>query len=1097
MKTKFCVALISACGILLNSAMLAQVKSLDPTKAITQYKLRSWTVDDGLPSDAITSIIQSRNGYIWITTYGGVSKFDGVNFTNYSSQNTKALNTEAAKTIYEDKNGIIWVATQKGVAYIKNNTFYRDDKLNPLDNLDIESLFMDTKNRLWIGTNFNDLYRFDGDSLVLLSNFNKITTHSVFALCEDKNGTIWIGTENGELINYKNDSFTLCDNNIELQILSFYQDHEGIIWVATSKGIYIINNNKLQKIPELNIRFAVSIVEDINGSLWISSDIDGLMRYNKLTHTIEILNEKKGLPNNRVEKILFDKQGNLWGGTYRNGLFQIIDSKFICFSESEGLHSNLNTAIIEFDTNEYWVANERGTINVIKNGIVSNYKPKIPIASSQIKHMLKDSKGNVWLSTYSGLLKIGKNSETLYNIENGFPDNFIRKTYEDIYGNIWVATNRKGVVKITPSGYVLNINASKGLTANYVMTITNYKDNIIVAGTKMGMNFIKNDTVIKTFTIDNGLPDNFIFNIYKDNEDILWITTNSGISRYENESFINYSIESGLATNNIYDIVEDDFGYFWMPGPKGVMKISKQQLNDFAHYKVSKIDYVFFDKTDGMKSSVCLGATKSIKDSKGNIWFLTSKGIAGINPKESEVNKRTANKYIESVYNSDTSFSTNNTIALPPKYNRFNIKYTALDLDYPKKILFKYKLEPFDKEWIETGNKRTASYTNISPGNYVFKVKSTNSNGVWSDNFAQVRINVLPTWYQTVIFKLGLFLFIFIGLYMYYRLRINRIKKQRNFLELEVKERTEDLNEVNTQLEERQADLERKQEEITAQAENLAQMNKELQDHKDHLEQLVKERTIDLEKAKEKAEESDRLKSAFLANMSHEIRTPMNAIMGFSNLLVNPRIDEKSKKEMVVHINDNINALLQLIENIITISKIESGELKVNIRKVDLQKILKNIYVDFDSRLEMSSTDAIKFVLENNSNSQNIELMTDESHLITIIKNLLDNAFKFTEKGEVSFGYHIDKDQVTIYVKDSGIGLSTEQKVKIFKSFTKAELSKQKLYRGAGLGLSICKNLVENLGGNIWVKSEIDIGSTFYISIPKKFKKSHEFKSSD
>ena len=434
---------------------LGQYRNLDPDKSITQYKLRSWTIDNGLPSNAISNIIQSQDGYIWIATYGGVAKFDGIDFTKFTSYENSALYTEAAKIVCEDNDGTIWIGTQKGIALYKDSKLYRNKKLSPLDETNIESIYIDNKNQVWIGTNASGLYKYSNDSLIRVNSLDSLTNNSIFALFEDINGTLWIGTVKGELFKIKNEIIYTCDiKNSYGEIFSFFQDKEGIIWAATSNGIFTIQKDKLIKHPDLDINFAENIIEDNNGNIWISSSAYGLFRYNKTTRQTEILSEKNGLPNNRVIKIIFDKQGNLWGGTYRNGVFQISDGKFTCFSTTEGLYSNSSTAIMQYSENEFWIANEKGTINILKDGNITKLHTKIPIQSPQIKHMFKDSKGCVWISTYGGLLKICHDKEIIYNTQNGFPDNFIRKTFEDLNGNIWICTNRSGLVKINPNGEI-------------------------------------------------------------------------------------------------------------------------------------------------------------------------------------------------------------------------------------------------------------------------------------------------------------------------------------------------------------------------------------------------------------------------------------------------------------------------------------------------------------------------------------------------------------------------------------------------------------------------------------------------------------------
>lgn len=268
----------------------------------------------------------------------------------------------------------------------------------------------------------------------------------------------------------------------------------------------------------------------------------------------------------------------------------------------------------------------------------------------------------------------------------------------------------------------------------------------------------------------------------------------------------------------------------------------------------------------------------------------------------------------------------------------------------------------------------------------------------------------------------------------------------------------------------------------------IEQQNIELEKHRNRLEQLVKERTIELEAAKNKAEESDRLKSAFLANMSHEIRTPMNAIVGFTSLLGDTELLNENKQDLINHIVHNSDTLLHLIDDIIDIAKIEAGQLNINKRNCAINKILIELFETFNEKKRILKKLDLEFILKPGIENNHFSVYTDPLRIQQILTNLLDNAIKFTEKGSIEIGYNLEdaiKDSfIVFYIKDSGIGLSKDQQSKIFTRFTKFENDRKKLYRGAGLGLAICKNLSNLLGGDIWVESEVNKGSTFYFNIP-------------
>lgn len=311
---------------------------------------------------------------------------------------------------------------------------------------------------------------------------------------------------------------------------------------------------------------------------------------------------------------------------------------------------------------------------------------------------------------------------------------------------------------------------------------------------------------------------------------------------------------------------------------------------------------------------------------------------------------------------------------------------------------------------------------------------------------------------------------------------IQNLKEANQNLEQKVKERTDEILKQKKEIEE-QRDL------AKLQRDQIAIQNEELERHRSHLEFLVQERTIDLIAAKEKAEQSDKLKSAFLANFSHEIRTPMNAIMGFSYLLRQDDRTEAEKREFIELIITSSKYLLNLINEIIDISRIEAGELTLDIKLTNVCKLITDIVNQYEEQKTLINKAHIKLQLSPEVRNSSLSVKTDPIKLHQILVNLLENALKFTEAGSIEFGFSINqyegKDFVVIHVKDTGIGINEDAKSFIFERFRKVEnVGADKLYRGAGLGLAISKRLVELLGGKIWVDSEIDKGSTFYITLP-------------
>jgi signal transduction histidine kinase len=382
-------------------------------------------------------------------------------------------------------------------------------------------------------------------------------------------------------------------------------------------------------------------------------------------------------------------------------------------------------------------------------------------------------------------------------------------------------------------------------------------------------------------------------------------------------------------------------------------------------------------------------------------------------------------------------------------------------------------------------------------------VKGSNNDGLWNDKGASLEITILPPWWKSLWFKILMYsLAVGVVLFFYY-LRLTLFERQRKKLMLLVRDRTLQLEEVAVALEEKQEEINSQNEKLmvqrdelesnnkilTDQKQRILEQNRELDIHRNQLESLVEERTREVIEAKNKAEESDKLKSSFLANLSHEIRTPLNAILGFSSLLGEKNLKNEEREEYNRIIQGSSNTLLELINDILDISKIEAGQLELDMHEVSLEGIINDItgiFEMFMKREDLGSNKSVELKVSIEENLRKTNIITDNLRLSQVLSNLINNAIKFTRKGYIEVGCSrmTDSEMLRFYVKDTGIGIKEEHQPLVFERFRKLEDDKFQLHRGTGLGLAISYQLVSLMGGNMGLESEYGKGSIFYFTIP-------------
>jgi signal transduction histidine kinase/CheY-like chemotaxis protein len=430
------------------------------------------------------------------------------------------------------------------------------------------------------------------------------------------------------------------------------------------------------------------------------------------------------------------------------------------------------------------------------------------------------------------------------------------------------------------------------------------------------------------------------------------------------------------------------------------------------------------------------------------------------------------------------------SITLNHDQSVFSIGFAALDYTIPEQNKYAYQLEGFDEEWRTAGNQRKATYTNLNPGTYTFKVRGSNNDGVWNPDIATLLITIKPPYWMTLWFR-TLMVFLILGTaYVAYRLRVQYFNRQKAELKLQVEERTLALQLVNKELQDQTEELQVQSEEFQAQSEELQAQSEELLSKTKALEQMndqLSEQKAQEAHARQEADRANKAKSTFLATMSHEIRTPMNGVLGMASLLAETEL-EAEQREYTEAILTSGESLLNVINDVLDFSKIESGHLELDPHDFELRKCIEDVLELFSSKTVHSGIDLLCHIDDNIP----AHIYTDSFRLKQVLTNMVSNAVKFTHKGEIfvnvtSEPCEGDDLKLIFTVRDTGIGISENQLTNLFEAFNQLDSSITRRYGGTGLGLAICERLIRLLGGTVSVKSKLGVGSSFsfYISCQK------------
>ncbi len=1030
------------------------VWGLDPSKQIHEYQYGLWEETEGLPHYSINAITQTRNGYLWLATYYGVVRFDGKQFTPFDRLNTPAIKSNQIWCLATGADGTLWAGSAAGLLRLKDGEWKQaaEDKLG---NESVRSLFAAPNGELWIGTAQNGAYVLRNGSFQHIGPEKGMAR----ALQMDESGNMWIGTAHGLYKYLKGKLEYLGDRGGALseKILSLEQSKGGPLYIGTEAGLATMERadpTSLRKETAFAGELIWTIRKDRDGQIWIGTIGSGLARFRN-GKADRFRNPRKAA-SKTFTAVYEDQEGNLWFGASGGGLGQFHNVSFHAFTSEEGLNGDLVQTVLTARDGTIWVGfNDAGLNHLSAAGsVLRSYRKKDGLPSDAIWSLHEDRAGNIWAGTYNGgLAVVGKQGVQVFGKQEGIPQKAVLAVEEDRKGNIWAGTMGGGLVEFV-NGKPRLITSKDGLAGNHVRIIYEDRGGRLLIGTEKGLSVLANGA-FTNYTVKDGLAGPFIFSIYEDGDGTIWLGSfEGGLTRMRGNKLVPISAKDGFPEAAIFGIVEDRLGNLWISSSSGIQRIAKNMLNDYADGKIRQVHASVFGIADGLLSRECNGGQPAAAVSHdGRLWFPTMKGLAAVNPANLTRNPLAPPVFIESVRADGNFYTGLSPLKLGAGTRTLQIDYTGLSLVAPDKVQFRYRLTPFDKEWVEAGTRRTALYTNLPPGKYDFQVIASNNAGVWNEGGASIELDVQPYFYQNGYFIILCIALIAAIIWFLHSVRLRTLRHLNMELEERVAERTSRLEESNG--------------EMSGLIENLS-------------------------KARTAAEAASRVKSEFVANMSHEIRTPLNGILGLVRLTLSTPLTEQ-QEEYLRLTAQSADSLLYVLNDVLDFSRIEAGHLSINAEPLNVRRTLEDAVNllrprALEKQLEMDFLldDAVPRVV-----------IGDPVRLRQVLLNLIGNAVKFTPSGSVFIWAGLDSENessqgLRFRVRDTGIGLSAEAKKIIFEPFQQADSSTTRRYGGTGLGLAISAKLVEAMGGKLWVESQEGAGSTFQFTITALRAGSHE-----
>lgn len=740
-----CIAL--QVWLVLSSGALA----LDPNRAITQYIQSSWTTESGLPQNSVHAIAQTPNGYLWLGTEEGLTRFDGIEFTTYNHANTPGLPSNYVQALAAGPDGALWIGTDSGLAEFQpssaaasSGAFVTITVAEGLSANSVTALWTGSDGVVWAGTS-KGLNRISAGRVQPWTGPGLLAGEEIAAIAAATDRSIWVGTTRGlfHLIDGHIQSFTRRDGLPSDTITSLAAARDGSMWAGTvNGGLARIRDGHIViprlRLPSKDIR-ALHI--DRDGALWIAFDRRGIGRlYNG---RLRLYGSAQGMPSDRCTRAIFeDAEGSIWFGLLDAGLLQLREGKFAVFGKPEGLSGNYVGNLLQAQDGSMWIGADSNGVNHLRtDGTVEVWNHTNGLPNQAVYCLLETRDGSVWIGFRNGALARIRNRQVSVYTDPAAANVSLNSLLEDRDGSLWLGYYGGGLARFQ-NGHFQHMGGDER-----VSQIAQSQDGALwIATDGDGLQRILHGAITR-FDVSRGLPSNHVMCVYTDDDGTVWAgTASGGLSRIRGDRVVSWTLKEGLLESTVGSIVADNVGNLWFGGDNGVYRISRQELNRSADARDANIHPSQYGTADGLRSRETLyGSTPCAwRGRDGRLWFATIRGAAVIDPAHIPTDAVVPPTWIDRVRFDSRVVSIHNGVRLGPGSGNIEAAFTVSSFVAPQRVFLRYRLIGFDPDWIYAGSRRSAWYTNLPPGSYTLVVQAENSDGLWNYRGDSLQFVILP-----------------------------------------------------------------------------------------------------------------------------------------------------------------------------------------------------------------------------------------------------------------------------------------------------------------------------------------------------------------